>query len=218
MAPLKVGVLISGRGSNLQALIEACRDPATNAEIGLVVSNVATAPGLARAAAAGIPTAVIEHGGYPDRASFDAEIDRRLRAAGIALVCLAGFMRILGDAFVERWRDRMINIHPSLLPAFRGLDTHARAIAAGAEAAGCTVHFVRPELDTGPIILQAAVPILPGDTPERLAERVLAAEHRAYPQALKLIATGRARVAGEQVLIDGVALPAGLRLDPAPPG
>jgi phosphoribosylglycinamide formyltransferase-1 len=216
MAPLRVGVLISGRGSNLQALIEACRDPATNAEIRLVVSNVATAPGLARAAAAGVPTAVVEHGRYPDRSGFDAEIDRRLRAAGVELVCLAGFMRILSDGFVERWRDRMVNIHPSLLPEFRGLDTHARAIAAGAKVAGCTVHFVRPELDTGPILLQARVPVRPDDTPERLANRVLAAEHRAYPQALKLIATGRARVAGEQVLIDGAAAPEGLQLA-APP-
>lgn len=216
MAPLKVGVLISGRGSNLQALIEACRDPGTNAEIRLVVSNVATAQGLARAAAAGIPIAVVEHGRYPDRPGFDAEIDRRLRAAGVELVCLAGFMRILSDGFVERWRDRMINIHPSLLPEFRGLDTHARAIAAGAKVAGCTVHFVRPELDTGPILLQTEVPVMPDDTPERLADRVLAAEHRAYPQALKLIATGRARVAGEQVLIDGTPAPAGLQLAPPP--
>lgn len=204
MAPLKVGVLISGRGSNLQALIEACRDPTTNAEIRLVVSNVATAPGLARAAEAGIETAVVQHGGFPDRAHFDAEIDRQLRAAGIELVCLAGFMRILSDGFVERWRDRMINIHPSLLPAFRGLDTHARALAAGVPVAGCSVHFVRPELDTGPIILQERVPVLPGDTAESLAARVLEAEHRAYPAALRLIATGRVRVDGERLLIDGI--------------
>jgi len=214
MTKLRVGVLISGRGSNLQALLDACRDPATNAEIRLVVSNVATAAGLARAAAAGVPTAVVDHRRYADRERFDAEIDRELRAAGVELVCLAGFMRILSDGFVDRWRDRLINIHPSLLPAFRGLDTHARAIAAGVRAAGCTVHFVRRELDTGPILVQAAVPVLPGDTPERLAERVLAAEHRAYPLALRLLATGRARVMGEQVAIDGTPAPLGLKLEP----
>jgi phosphoribosylglycinamide formyltransferase-1 len=204
VAPLNVGVLISGRGSNLQALIEACRDPGTNAEIRLVVSNVATAQGLVRAAAAGIPTAVVEHRRFPDRASFDAEIDRRLRDAGVELVCLAGFMRIFGDQFVDRWRDRMINIHPSLLPAFRGLDTHARAIAAGVDIAGCTVHFVRRELDSGPIVLQERVPVLPGDTPDGLAARVLEAEHRAYPAALRLIANGRVRVEGERLFIDGI--------------
>ncbi|MGD9741190.1 MAG: phosphoribosylglycinamide formyltransferase [Dongiaceae bacterium] len=204
MKPLAVGVLISGRGSNLQALIEACRDPATKAGIRLVLSNKADAQGLARAAAAGIETAVVDHRDFPDRVRFDAEIDRRLREKGVELVCLAGFMRILTDAFVDRWRDRMINIHPSLLPAFRGLDTHARALAAGAKLAGCTVHYVRRELDTGPIILQEKVPVLPGDTAERLAARVLEAEHRAYPAALRLIAAGRVRVEGERIFIDGV--------------
>jgi phosphoribosylglycinamide formyltransferase-1 len=207
MKPLAAGVLISGRGSNLQALIEACRDPATKAGIRLVLSNKADAQGLARAAAAGIETAVVDHRNFPDRARFDAEIDRRLREKGIELVCLAGFMRILTDEFVDRWRDRMINIHPSLLPAFRGLDTHARALAAGAKFAGCTVHYVRRELDTGPIILQEKVPVLPGDTAERLAARVLEAEHRAYPAALRLIATGRVRVEGERIFIDGVETP-----------
>lgn len=207
MPPLAVGVLISGRGSNLQALIDACRDPAAKAEIRLVLSNKADAQGLARAAAAGIPTAVVEHRHFPDRASFDAEIDRRLRDAGVELVCLAGFMRILTDGFVDRWRDRMINIHPSLLPAFRGLDTHARALAAGVPFAGCTVHYVRRELDTGPIILQEKVPVLPGDTADSLAARVLEAEHRAYPAALRLIAAGRVRVDGERLLIDGAEMP-----------
>ncbi len=204
MSPLAVGVLISGRGSNLQALIEACRDPTTKAEIRLVVSNKADAQGLARAAAAGIETAVVDHRDFPDRARFDTEIDRQLREKGIELVCLAGFMRILTDEFVDRWRDRMINIHPSLLPAFRGLDTHARALAAGAKFAGCTVHYVRRELDTGPIILQEKVPVRPGDTAESLAARVLEAEHRAYPAALRLIAAGRVRVEGDRLFIDGV--------------
>jgi phosphoribosylglycinamide formyltransferase-1 len=203
MAALKVGVLISGRGSNLQALIEACREPDTNARIVLVLSNKANAAGLARAAEAGIPTAVIDHKAYKDRAGFDAELDRRLKAAGVELVCLAGFMRILTDGFIAAWRDRLINIHPSLLPAYRGLDTHARALADGVKLAGCTVHFVRPELDTGPIIVQAAVPVASGDTPESLAARVLVAEHRAYPLALRLLATGRIKVEGEKAVLDG---------------
>jgi phosphoribosylglycinamide formyltransferase 1 len=202
MAALKVGVLISGRGSNLQALIEACRDPATNARIVLVLSNKANAGGLTRAAEAGIKTAVIDHKAYADRAGFDGEIDRQLKAAGVELVCLAGFMRILTDGFIDAWRDRMINIHPSLLPAYRGLDTHARALADGVKLAGCTVHYVRRELDTGPIIVQAAVPVAAGDTPESLAQRVLRAEHRAYPLALRLVAAGRVKVDGERVILD----------------
>ncbi|MFZ5791112.1 MAG: phosphoribosylglycinamide formyltransferase [Pseudomonadota bacterium] len=214
MAPLKVGVLISGRGSNLQALIAACRDPATNARIELVISNKADAAGLAHAAAAAIPTAVVEHKAYPSRAGFDAELDRQLRAAGVELVCLAGFMRILTNEFIEAWRDKMINIHPSLLPAFRGLDTHARALAEGVRFAGCTVHFVRPELDTGPIVVQAVVPVEADDTPESLAARVLAVEHRAYPLALKLVASGRVRIEGERAIVDGATAPAAALLNP----
>ena len=215
MAALRVGVLISGRGSNLQALIEACRDPATNARIVLVLSNKADAAGLARAAEAGIPTAVIDHKAYQDRAGFDAELDRHLRAAGVELVCLAGFMRILTDGFIGAWRDRMINIHPSLLPAYRGLDTHARALADGVKLAGCTVHFVRPELDTGPIIVQAAVPVASGDTPESLAARVLAVEHRAYPLALRLLATGRVKVEGETTVLDGRPVSGAVFMNPS---
>jgi phosphoribosylglycinamide formyltransferase-1 len=215
MAALRVGVLISGRGSNLQALIEACRDPATNARIVLVLSNKADAAGLARAAEAGIPTAVIDHKAYQDRAGFDAELDRHLKAAGVELVCLAGFMRILTDGFIGAWRDRMINIHPSLLPAYRGLDTHARALADGVKLAGCTVHFVRPELDTGPIIVQAAVPVASGDTPESLAARVLAAEHRAYPLALRLLATGRVKVEGETTVLDGRPVSGAVFMNPS---
>jgi phosphoribosylglycinamide formyltransferase 1 len=215
MAALKVGVLISGRGSNLQALIEACRDPATNAQIVLVLSNKANAGGLARAAEAGIKTGVVEHKGFADRLAFDAELDRRLKAAGVELVCLAGFMRILTDGFIAAWHNRMINIHPSLLPAYRGLDTHARALADGVKLAGCTVHYVRPELDTGPIIVQAAVPVAADDTPESLAARILTAEHRAYPLALRLVATGRAKVNGETVLLDGASVSGTILMNPA---
>ena len=201
MAKRKVAVLISGRGSNLAALIAACAAPDFPAQIALVVANRADAAGLAHATRAGIPTQVIPHRDYAARADFDAALDRALQAAGIELVCLAGFMRLLGDAFVERWRDRMINIHPSLLPAFRGLDTHARALAAGVRVHGCTVHFVRPAMDDGPIVVQAAVPVLPGDDADKLAARVLAAEHQAYPLALRWIAEGRVRVAGDRVEI-----------------
>jgi phosphoribosylglycinamide formyltransferase-1 len=188
VAKLKVGVLISGRGSNLQALLDACADPAFPAEIALVISNVAAAQGLERAARAGVATLVIDHKDFPDRESFDAKMDEALRTAGIELVCLAGFMRLLSRGFVEGWRGRMINIHPSLLPAFKGLHTHAQALAAGVAEHGCTVHWVTPALDDGPAILQGRVPVLAGDTEETLAARVLEAEHRIYPEALRLIA------------------------------
>jgi phosphoribosylglycinamide formyltransferase-1 len=214
MAALKVGVLISGRGSNLQALIEACRDPATNARIVLVLSNKGQAGGLARAAEAGIRTTVIDHKAHSDRASFDAALDRQLKDAGVELICLAGFMRILTDGFIAAWHNRMINIHPSLLPAYRGLDTHARALADGVKLAGCTVHYVRPELDTGPIILQAAVPVASDDTPDSLAARVLTAEHRAYPLALRLVATGRVTLDGEKVVLDGQDIPDRIMMNP----
>ena len=199
----RVAVLISGRGSNLQALIDACARPGFPAEIGLVISNVAGVQGLERAERAGIPTRVIPHRDFAERARFDAAIDAALAEAGIELVCLAGFMRILGEPFVARWRDRLVNIHPSLMPAFKGLHTHERALAAGVRFTGCTVHFVRPAMDDGPIIVQAAVPILPGDDAGRLAARVLEAEHEAYPLALRLIAEGRVRVVDERVEIAG---------------
>ncbi len=189
---LKVGVLISGRGTNLQALLDACADPAFPAGIALVISNVAGAAGLERADAAGVPTLVISHKDFPSRETFDARMDAALRAAGIELVCLAGFMRLLSDGFVTGWRGKMINIHPSLLPSFKGMHTHAQALAAGVEQHGCTVHYVTPALDDGPIIAQAAVPVLAGDTEETLAARVLEAEHRLYPEALKLVAQGKA--------------------------
>jgi len=200
---VRAAVLISGRGSNLQALIDAAAEPGYPAEIVLVVSNVPEVEGLKRAERAGIATKVIDHRAYTARPEFEAAVDAALREAGAELVCLAGFMRILTDWFVNRWHDRLINIHPSLLPAYKGLDTHARAIAAGETQAGCTVHFVRAGVDDGPIIVQASVPILPGDDPHSLAERVLVQEHRIYPEAVKLIAERRARVVGEKVLIDG---------------
>ena len=203
MSRLKVAVLISGRGSNLRALIEACADPAFPAEIVLVLSNNPDAGGLAHAEAAGLPARVVNHRDHGGKPEFERAMESELRQAGAELVCLAGFMRLLTPEFVERWRDRLINIHPSLLPAFKGLDTHARALAAGTRISGCTVHFVRAEMDTGPILLQAAVPVLNGDDADTLAARVLAAEHRCYPAALRLIAEGRARVEGERVTVDG---------------
>lgn len=211
MARLKVGVLISGRGSNLQALIDACAAPDFPAEIALVLSNKADAYGLERAAMAGVPGAVVSHRDYPgNKQAFEEAMDARLRDAGVELVCLAGFMRLLSPWFVDAWRDRLINIHPSLLPSFKGLDTHERAIAAGVRFHGCTVHYVRPEMDEGPILVQAAVPVLPGDDAHALAERVLESEHRIYPQAVRLIAEGRTRVADGRVEISGpvTALPA----------
>jgi phosphoribosylglycinamide formyltransferase 1 len=214
VARLKVGVLISGRGSNLQALIEACAAPNSPAEIALVLSNRADAIGLDHAARAGIACAVIAHHDFATREEFDRALDKALREAGIELVCLAGFMRILSAAFVTAWRDRLINIHPSLLPSFRGLDTHARALAAGVRFAGCTVHFVRPAMDEGPIIAQAAVPVLPGDDAEKLAARVLTAEHRIYPLAVRLIAQGRVRVVDERAEIAEVAGEPPIMLNP----
>ena len=207
MAKLKLAVLISGRGTNLQALIDACADAAFPAEIVLVISNEADAKGLDRARAEGIPTTVIDHRGFPERVDFDARLSDAIRAGGAGLVCLAGFMRVVTEGFVREWRDRLINIHPSLLPAVRGLNTHARAIAAGVRFAGCTIHFVRAEMDAGPIVVQAAVPVRPDDTTETLAERVLAEEHRIYPQAVRLIAEGRVRVADETVRISGGKAP-----------
>lgn len=188
--PVRVAILISGRGSNMVSLIEAARAPGYPARIVLVLSNRADAAGLARAAEAGIPTAVVDHRAFPDRAAFEAAVGRELDAHAIDLVCLAGFMRVLTDGFVAAWQGRMLNIHPSLLPAYKGLHTHARALADGAARHGCTVHLVVPELDSGPVLAQAEVPVLPGDTEERLAARVLAAEHRLYPEALAGVARG----------------------------
>jgi phosphoribosylglycinamide formyltransferase-1 len=198
----------------MAALIEAAKAPDYPAEIALILSDKTEAPGLARAREAGIAAEpILTTGG---RLAFEAALNARLDQAGIELICLAGFMRVLSADFVGRWRDRVINIHPSLLPAFPGLDTHAAALAAGAKLHGCTVHFVRAAVDGGPIIAQAAVPILGTDTPATLAERVLTAEHELYPYALRLVASGRAVAEGERVLIDG--LPVSDRAVAAPSG
>jgi phosphoribosylglycinamide formyltransferase 1 len=203
----RVAVLISGRGSNMAALIEAARNPTYPAEIALVISNRAEAAGLERAEAAAIPTIVIEHARYgPDRDAFEQAIQAALDAHAIALVCLAGFMRLLSPRFVRHWEGRLINIHPSLLPAFKGLDTHAQALEAGVKIHGASVHFVVPEVDSGPIIAQGAVPVLERDTPETLAARVLAVEHRIYPLALRLLAQGRVRVMDGRCVSDGVVV------------
>jgi len=203
-ARLKVGVLISGRGSNLQALIEAAADPAYPAEIVLVISNRPEAPGLARAADAGIAHRSLAQ---PSREVFAAEADAALRQSGVKLVALAGFMRILDTGFVEAWKNRLLNIHPSLLPAFPGLHPQRQALAAGVRFSGCTVHFVRAQVDSGPIIAQAVVPVHGHDDEARLSERILAAEHRLYPMAVRLYAEGRLRIQGERVAIKGAAPP-----------
>ena len=210
---MRLGVLISGRGSNLQALIAACANPAYPAEIPIVISDRADAAGLVRAAAAGIPTIVVPH---PSRSAFAAAVDAHLRAAQVDLVCLAGFMRLLDHGFVEEWRDHMVNIHPSLLPAFPGLHAQRQALAAGVRFAGCTVHFVRPEVDTGPIIAQAVVPVCPGDDEQRLAARILAAEHRLYPFSVRLVAEGRIRISGGTVEIKDWQVPDLTALNPSP--
>lgn len=199
---LRVGVLISGRGSNLQALLDACADPDFPARIVCVLSNNADAFGLQRAADAGVPTTVVSHKGYPNRKTFDAAVNDALGKFDVEFLCLAGFMRILDGQFVARWRDRMINIHPSLLPSFPGLDTHQRALDMGVKVAGCTVHFVRADVDTGPIIAQAAVPLLPDDDAETLAARILVEEHDIYPRALRLCAEGRVSMKGDRAIID----------------
>lgn len=186
-----IGVLVSGRGSNMAALIEACARPDYPARIALVISNVATAGALDIAQAAGIPTLAIPHQNFASRAEFDREVSRCLRRAKVEIVCLAGFMRLLSPGFVADWQGRMLNIHPSLLPKFKGLHTHRRAIEAGETRHGCTVHLVTPDLDDGPILGQASVEILADDTPENLAARVLDAEHHLYPQCLRrFIETG----------------------------
>ncbi|HEY9079699.1 phosphoribosylglycinamide formyltransferase [Magnetovibrio sp.] len=212
---MKLAVLVSGRGSNLQALIDACAAEDYPAEIALVLSNKADAYGLERARQADIPTAVLSHKDFADRESFDEAMSAKIEEAGAELVCLAGFMRLLSDGFVRKWRDRLINIHPSLLPAYKGLHVHERAIEEGARFSGCTVHFVRPAMDEGPIISQAVVPVHPTDTPDDLAARILEQEHVIYPRAVKFIAEGRVRVSAERVLINDHAVPDGAMSNPA---
>jgi phosphoribosylglycinamide formyltransferase 1 len=198
----RTAVLISGRGSNMQALLAAAGHAEYPAEIVLVISNRPDAAGLAMAREAGVTAIAIDHKTYPNRAEFDAELDRALRRHEIELVACAGFMRILTGRFLEAWAGSIINIHPALLPLYKGLDTHARALADGVRLHGCTVHYVVPEIDAGPIIAQAAVPVLSGDTGETLAARVLEAEHRLYPMALALVAEGKARLEAGKVVID----------------
>ncbi|NQV99477.1 MAG: phosphoribosylglycinamide formyltransferase [Rhodospirillales bacterium] len=214
MGKLRLAVLISGRGSNLQALITACAQADFPAEIALVISNKAAAPGLQLATAAGIATRVFDHTAYASRSDFDRHITRAMEEIGTELVCLAGFMRLLSDEFCDHWRDRMINIHPSLLPAFKGLDVQQAALDAGVRFAGCTVHYVRKEMDTGPILVQAVVPIGPDDTADSLAQRILAEEHRIYPLAVRLIADGRVSIKDERAVISGHEAPTGQLINP----
>jgi phosphoribosylglycinamide formyltransferase 1 len=187
----RVGVLISGRGSNMMALVEAARDPNYPAEIVHVVSNKPDAPGIAWAAAQGLSTHVMRHTGYTNREAYDAALNGHLQSMSLDFICCAGFMRILTPALLDHWKGRMLNIHPSLLPAYKGLHTHERALADGATSHGATVHFVTPELDGGPIIDQTVVPVMPGDTPDTLSARVLAVEHPLYVKALALVASGK---------------------------
>lgn len=210
MAKLKVGILISGRGSNMAALIEAAKAPDYPAEMALVISNLADAPGIAIARQEGVPTAIVSHHGQPDRETFDRAVSAELERHGVQLVVLAGFMRIFSPWFPTRWADRLINIHPSLLPAFKGLHVQQQALDAGARLSGCTVHFVTPDLDSGPIIAQAAVPVLPGDDAEALSARILRQEHRLYPLVVRWFAEGRISQAEGRVAIRG--LPSGAAL------
>jgi phosphoribosylglycinamide formyltransferase-1 len=216
MSRKRVAVLISGRGSNMAALIEAAKDKNYPAEIALVVSNKADAGGLNTARAAGITTEVVDHTKYgKDRAGFERALQAVLKQHRVEIVCLAGFMRLLTPWFVGQWQNRLLNIHPALLPAFKGLDTHKRALEAGAKMHGATVHFVVPEMDSGPIIAQGAVAVRPDDTEEKLAARVLGVEHRIYPLALKLLAEGQIRVENGHCLIDGVPVPDAAELVPS---
>jgi phosphoribosylglycinamide formyltransferase 1 len=204
MVKKRVAVLISGRGSNMVALIEAAKAPAFPAEIALVLSNRPDAAGLAHARAAGVAAAVVDHAAQgKDREAFERAMQAVLEKSRIDLVCLAGFMRLLTPWFVGRWDGRLLNIHPALLPAFKGLETHARALAAGVKIHGASVHFVVPEMDSGPIIAQGAVAVRDDDTPATLAARVLEVEHRIYPLALGLVAAERVRIVGDRCVIDG---------------
>jgi phosphoribosylglycinamide formyltransferase 1 len=202
MAKKRVAILISGRGSNMVNLIEAASAKDYPAEITLVVSNRPDAAGLERAQACGIKALAIDHKVFGNRVAFEARLHQTLLDWNIDLICNAGFMRMLTGGFVDRWRDRQLNIHPSLLPALPGLHTHQRAIDQGVMITGCTVHFVRLEMDSGPIVAQAAVPVMSGDTEATLSARVLEAEHKLYPHALRLVASGAAKVVGDRVVID----------------
>ena len=207
----RTAILISGRGSNMQSLIRAMQAPDFPAEPAVVVSNRPEALGLSWAREQGIAAVAIDHRAYATRTAFEARLHQTLRDHGTELICNAGFMRLLTGGFVDRWKDRQINIHPSLLPAFPGLDTHQRVLDSGALVTGCTVHFVRLEMDSGPILAQAVVGVVPGESAEALAARVLEAEHKLYPLALRLVASGQIRVVNETAHFPaGLALPAPL--------
>ena len=208
MSRKRVAVLISGRGSNMAALIEAAKDKKYPAEVVLVISNRPEAGGLLVARASGIATEVVDHTAFgKDRTAFEHALQAALEKHHVEIVCLAGFMRLLSAEFVKKWDHRILNIHPALLPAFKGLDTHRRALEAGTKIHGATVHFVVPEMDSGPVIVQGAVAVKPEDSEEALAMRVLAIEHRIYPLALKLLAEGRIRIEKSRCMIDGIAVP-----------
>lgn len=201
----RVAILISGRGSNMAALVEAAREPSFPAEVVGVISDQTDAKGLEAAAALGLETKAITRAEHADKAALDAALDAELERMEVNIVCLAGYMRLLTPAFTEKWAGRMINIHPSLLPLFRGLDTHRRALEAGVTIHGCSVHFVTAEMDGGPIVAQAAVPVLPGDGEDTLSARVLRVEHQLYPFALRLVAEGRARLEDGRTVLAGVS-------------
>lgn len=216
MAKLRVGVLISGRGSNLAALIDAARAADYPAEIACVVSNKDDAAGLTIATAAGIPTLTVSHRAHSDRESFDRAVSAELERHDVGLVVLAGFMRIFSPWFPARWADRLINIHPSLLPAFKGMHVQRQALEAGVRLSGCTAHLVTPDLDSGPIIAQAAVPVLADDTEETLSARILRQEHRLYPLVVRWFAEGRIVIEGGKVAVQDVACDATLLFSPQP--
>src|SRR6266478_4833741 len=216
MVKKRVAVLISGRGSNMAALIEAAKERSYPAEIALVVSNRPDAAGLARAEAHAIPTAVVDHRPYgKDRAAFERALQAVLDQHRVELVCLGGFMRLLTQDFVLRWQGRMLNIHPALLPSFPGLDPHGQALKAGVKISGATVHFVIPETDAGPIVMQGAVAVADDDTPQTLAARILGIEHRIYPEALRLLASGKVRLDGDLCRVSGIAGAGGTMISPA---
>jgi len=206
----RIVIVISGRGSNMEAIVKA----GLPTEVARVVSSRADAPGLATARALGVPVEVVDHRDFPGREAFDAALGAAIETQRPDVVALAGFMRILTPAFVARFRGRMLNIHPSLLPAFPGLRTHVRALEAGVRIHGCTAHFVTEQVDGGPIVIQAAVPVLPQDSAEALAARVLAEEHRIYPEAIRWLLEGRVRLAGERAELQDVPAPAGRLVSP----
>ena len=211
---ISLGILISGNGTNLQALIDACSDDNFPANIAIVISNNFTAYGLKRAAKANIPTEVVNQNKFVNREQYDNELAEILEGAGVELVCLAGFMNVLSKTFVGRWKNRIINVHPSLLPAFKGLNVHQRVIDAGVRFSGCTVHYVRPKLDSGPIIIQFVVPVAFNDTPDTLSAKVLETEHRCYPKAVRLIAERRINMQEDSLIITGVGIPDDTMINP----